>query len=82
LPSTDFRHIFIPMLTKEIKILSKSEKLLLINELWEDISEEIEESDLSEEQNRMLDSRYEAFLANPDEGMPWCEVKKNLKELL
>lgn len=70
------------MLTEEIKTLSTSEKLLLINDLWEDVSGEIEESQLSEEQNRMLDSRYEAFLANPEEGTPWSEVKKNLKELL
>lgn len=70
------------MLTEEIKTLSTSEKLLLINDLWEDVSGKIEESQLSEEQNRMLDSRYEAFLANPEEGTPWSEVKKNLKELL
>jgi len=70
------------MLVDNIKTLSKSEKLLLINELWDDISEEVEASLLSEEQNQVLDSRYEAFLADPDEGAPWSEVKKNLKDIL
>lgn len=70
------------MLADNIKTLSKSENLLLINELWDDVSEEVEASLLSEEQNRMLDSRYEAFLADPDEGTPWSEVKKNLKDML
>jgi putative addiction module component (TIGR02574 family) len=70
------------MLAENIKTLSRSEKLLLINDLWEDISEDIGENPLSDEQKRMLDSRYEAFLASPEEGTPWTEVKKNLKELL
>ncbi|TVP80872.1 MAG: hypothetical protein EA353_02685 [Puniceicoccaceae bacterium] len=74
--------IFSIMLAENIRTLSKSEKLLLINELWENISEEVENESLSGEQNEMLDARYEAFLASPEEGMPWAEVKKNLKALL
>ena len=70
------------MLAENIKTLSTPEKLLLINDLWDDVSENVEKSALSVEQNEMLDSRYEAFLASPDEGKPWSEVKANLKELL
>ena len=70
------------MLTKTIKTLSKSEKLLLISDLWEDISDDLEGSNLSVSQEEMLDLRYEAFLQNPEEGVPWSEVKNNLKELL
>ena len=70
------------MLTETIKTLSKSEKLLLINDLWEDISDDLEDSSLSLLQKKMLDSRYKAFLQNPEEGMPWSKVKSNLKELL
>ena len=67
------------MLTEAIKTLSKSEKLLLINDLWEDISDDLEGSSLSALQKKMLDSRYEAFLQNPEEGTPWAEVKNNLR---
>lgn len=70
------------MLTENIKALSMPEKLLLINELWEDISAEIDESPLSEEQNALLDLRYEAFLNAPQEGKSWAQMKKNLKALL
>ena len=70
------------MLTKNLKALSKSEKLLLINDLWEDVSGEIEDTELSEEQEKMLDLRYEAFLKAPEEGTPWSKVKESLKGLL
>ena len=70
------------MLTETIKTLSKSEKLLLINDLWEDISKDLEDTHLSVLQEKVLDSRYEAFLQDPKEGMPWSKVKNNLKELL
>jgi putative addiction module component (TIGR02574 family) len=68
------------MLAENIKALSKSEKLLLINDLWEDVSEDTGEIPLSDEQKEMLDSRYKAFLAAPEEGTPWTEVKMNLKK--
>ena len=70
------------MLSETIKTLSKSEKILLINDLWEDISSELEDSSLSAMQKKMLDSRYEALLQDPEEGTSWSKVKNNLKELL
>ena len=70
------------MLTETIKTLSKSEKLLLINDLWENISDDLEDSNLSVSQEEMLDLRYKAFLQNPEEGASWSEVKNNLKELI
>ena len=70
------------MLTETIKTLSKSEKILLVNDLWEDISGELEDSSLSAMQKKMLDSRYEALLQDPEEGTSWSKVKNNLKELL
>jgi hypothetical protein len=57
------------MLADNIKTLSRSEKILLMNELCED-------------QIQLLDSRYEAFLEAPEEGVPWSQLKTNLKELL
>jgi putative addiction module component (TIGR02574 family) len=53
------------MLTKEIKSLSKSEKLLLINDLWDDISGEMEDSQLSDSQITLLDERWAEFVKNP-----------------
>ena len=70
------------MLTDEIKILSTTEKILLINDLWDDISESIETIPLTEEQKVLLDSRYEEFLNTQEEGIPWSELRQNLKKLL
>ncbi len=68
------------MLTEELKKLSRSEKILLINDLWDEVSNEEDEISLSEAQEKMLDERYEQFLKNPEEGKSWEEVKRGLKE--
>ena len=70
------------MLTETIKALSKTEKLLLMNDLWEDISDDLEDSSLSALEKQTLDLRYESFLQNPEEGMAWAEVKSDLRKLL
>jgi len=66
------------MLTEEIKSLSKSKKLLLINDLWDDISEDSDDIPISKETEELLDARYKAFQQNPSEGKPWDEVKREL----
>ncbi len=68
------------MLTEELKKLSRSDKILLINDLWDEVSNEEDEISLSEAQEKMLDERYEQFLKNPEEGKSWEEVKRGLKE--
>ena len=68
------------MLAEELRKLSRSEKILLINDLWDEVSHEDNEISLSQAQERMLDERYEQFLKNPEEGKSWEEVKRGLKE--
>lgn len=70
------------MLTDEIKRLSRSEKLLLINDLWDDLAVRENDQPLSHEQEEMLDERYEQFVADPAQGKSWSEVKKELNEKL
>ncbi len=41
-------------------------------------SNEIENTSLTSEQEKELDSRYEYVLKNPTVGKPWNEVKQNL----
>ncbi len=66
------------MLAEELKKLSKSEKLLLINDLWDEIAQDSEEIPLTSEQEKVLDQRYAEFLDNPDEGKTWEAFKKEL----
>lgn len=68
------------MLTNELKRLSNAEKLLLINELWEDVAASEADRPLSVEEEKMLDARYAAFLADPAQGKPWAAVKQALEE--
>lgn len=37
---------------------------------------------LSKETERLLDRRYESFLEDPNQGRPWDEVKKEIRESL
>ena len=66
------------MLTTDLKKLSRSEKLLLINDLWDDVSTDLEDLDLTHAQERKLDDRYEQFQKNPDEGITWREFRSKL----
>lgn len=68
------------MLTEELKKLSKSEKILLINDLWDEVSHDGDEISLTQDQEKTLDERYAQFLENPEEGKPWEEVKRELRE--
>lgn len=68
------------MLTEDLKKLTKPEKLLLINDLWDDIIQDPSDIPLSSEQNQKLDQRYAEFLEDPDQGSPWKAFKKELKK--
>jgi putative addiction module component (TIGR02574 family) len=70
------------MLTENIKKLSKSEKLLLVGELWDDIADTPEEVPLTKAQEQQLDERYQQFRKNPEEGEPWAVVKDRIKKML
>lgn len=67
------------MLAEDLKKLSKSEKILLINDLWDEIADNEDDFTLSEETEKLLDQRYAAFKANPNAGRPWHEVKKEIQ---
>lgn len=66
------------MLTKELRDLSRPEKLLLINDLWEDIAASAEDLEISPELAEKLDQRYAAFLRDPGEGVTWKEFNSRL----
>jgi len=68
------------MLTEDLKKLTKSEKILLINDLWDDITQDPSDIPLTTAQEKKLDQRYAEFLDNPDEGKTWESFKKELKE--
>jgi putative addiction module component (TIGR02574 family) len=59
----------------QIMALSTEEKLDLINELWESIYPEVEENEVSNEEKRLLDERWEKHLANPEAALTLDQLK-------
>lgn len=59
-----------------IEKLNSEEKLLLISELWDDLSRNPEAIPVSEETIKELDRRLEEFEKDPSQGKSWEEVKR------
>jgi len=62
----------------ELKKLSNSEKLLLINELWDSLSSQEDALPVPEFHKEILDDRLKDHEANPEEGSTWKEVKARI----
>ena len=56
--------------------LSISERIQLVEDIWDTIAEVPEEVGLTEEQKAELDRRVDAYHRNPDEGSPWEMVRE------
>ncbi len=62
----------------EYKALSASEKLLLVEEIWDDLIEHADELPVPAWHKVELDRRYQEYLGNPREGSSWQEVKARI----
>ncbi len=61
-----------------IKELSISEKLLLVEELWDEITAKPDEVPVLDWHKTELERRYRDFLSDPESGSEWAEVKARL----
>ena len=59
----------------EIKLLSISEKILIVEEIWDSIITQDQYPDLTDEQARVLNARIDSYHANPSQGRTWDEIK-------
>lgn len=66
----------------QILKLSVSERLLLVEAIWDSIRNE-KDSDkayhLSEEQIKFLEEEIENYAKNPNEGASWSEIKNRIQ---
>jgi putative addiction module component (TIGR02574 family) len=62
------------------KALPKEERIKLAQDFWEIIVEDGYDPDLTPELAAELDRRIAEFEANPDEGIPWEQVKAEMKQ--
>jgi putative addiction module component (TIGR02574 family) len=62
----------------QIRELSVSEKLLLVEELWSEIASKSESLEIPGWHKRELDQSLEDYKRNPQEGSSWAEVKSRI----
>jgi len=62
--------------------LDVEERLALVEELWDSIASDSAAIPLTPEQTQELQRRLSDYEANPQEGVPWPEVKASISKLL
>ena len=70
------------IMTDMIKNLSLSEKILLVEELWDSIANDDEYPELTASQAAELNRRIDSYHANPGQGRTWDEIRNLLRQLL
>jgi len=55
--------------------LSVAERIALVQEIWDSIATEVEQSPLTEAQRQEVDRRLAAHRANPQAAIPWEQVE-------
>jgi len=63
----------------DILKLSVSERILMVEAIWDSIPENEEALELSDETRQLLDNRLTTHMNNPTEGSSWEEVKSRIK---
>jgi len=58
--------------------LSITERIQLVEDIWDSIAAEAESIELTNEDKRILDERLEAYHLNPEIGSPWEHVYKRI----
>ncbi len=62
-----------------VAALDDEQLLKLIESLLFDETETLDDESLTESESALLRERVDAYHANPDDEIPWEEVKANLK---
>ncbi len=62
-----------------IQSLSQSERIMLVEELWDSVAEDQDNLEVTDSQKKILEERLAAYQASPEEGTSWEEVKNEMK---
>lgn len=66
-------------LAQQALLLPPSERLHLMEQLWDSLALEGSAPELTDAQRGELDARLEDLARNPDAGRPWHEVRADLE---
>jgi len=64
----------------DILELGVSERIQLIEDAWDSISQIPDEVQLSDEKKLELDNRLSAYHQNPTSGAPWHEIRESIEK--
>jgi putative addiction module component (TIGR02574 family) len=70
-----------PSVLSAFKKFSTSEKILILEELWDSIAADQESFELSEKQREELDRRVSDYYSSPDDGYSWEDVTTRIKNI-
>jgi putative addiction module component (TIGR02574 family) len=59
--------------------LSISERIQLVEDIWDSIAQVPESVQLTDEQKLELDRRLDAYYNNPNAGSPWDVVRERIR---
>jgi putative addiction module component (TIGR02574 family) len=62
----------------ELLKLGAPERLAIAEQLWASVSSEYESAPAIEAEIAFIDSRLDGYLKNPQDTVPWSDVKKEL----
>ena len=62
--------------------LTVEERLALVEDLWDSIAEESAVTSLTEAQRTELDRRLAEYAANPNDVIPWEDIKASITSRL
>ncbi|MBI1983171.1 MAG: addiction module protein [Acidobacteria bacterium] len=65
----------------EIVKLEISERIQLVEDIWDSVAAVPDSVELSDAQREELDRRLAAYRQNPDSGSPWSEVRKRISRI-
>jgi putative addiction module component (TIGR02574 family) len=67
-----------PIRLSDVLELPVTERLKLVEAIWDSIVETPEALQLTEAQRAELDRRLDEYERNPDAGSPWSEVRERI----
>jgi putative addiction module component (TIGR02574 family) len=59
----------------EIRSLTIDERLRIAEAIWDSIADDSEDLEISPAERELIEERLAAYLARPDEVVPWEKVK-------
>jgi len=63
----------------KIKELDITERIMLVEDIWDSIAQEQDKVKLSDYEKQILDQRLKAHGKNPDNLISWDQIKSKLK---